>query len=190
MLLFFETLVVLGCFVGSLMWSISSPTSYEPWIGLATSTLGGITLHRQRFNQKKSLSEADKQLFQAFKALFSEKNLIPYYKTNDFLLAFRRSHLDPLYEVNNQWGDEAHNFANEAMQERKRAFYDAAKELTEAVLKYTIPDGRGNVTVIPLKVDQENLPPHIREEAKAIDAKVPAFIQAHEELMKIGNRLT
>jgi hypothetical protein len=135
------------------------------------------------------LGEHDKTLFASFKALFSDSRVIKHYKEHDFLLPLRQSNLTPLREVVEQWEDESHNFVNPSLQQAKVAFLKAANALSEEVNRYTVPTDNGSVSVITRDMDPENLPVHVKAEAKAIDARLPAFVQTHEELIRIGNSL-
>ncbi|MES2014183.1 MAG: hypothetical protein V4445_10550 [Pseudomonadota bacterium] len=63
------------------------------------------------------------------------------------------------------------------------------RELAGEIIRYTVPDGNGSISVITRQMNPENLPEHVRAEARAIDAKLPAFLQSHEALLITFNRL-
>ena len=132
----------------------------------------------------------DKELFKSFKALFSDSGIIKYYKEHHFLLPFNRNHLTPLTTVVECWNDESHNFINGPLQEAKIRFLLAADALAEEISHYTVPDGNGSVSVITRDMDHDNLPNHVKVEAKEIDSKLPEFVQSHEHLIRLGQSLS
>ncbi|WP_144656362.1 hypothetical protein [Achromobacter dolens] len=136
------------------------------------------------------LSEHDQALVKEFRALFADSGLFRLYKNHDFLLPLSQRATSPLYTVVETWIDEAHFFVNSDLRAKQFIFIKAAKELAEEIIRYTVPDGNGNITVISRHMDPENLPPHVLDEAKAIDAKLPAFLQAHEDLLTKCKDLT
>jgi len=186
-------IIEICCLVATVVFAglwIANPTgNYEPYTVLAGVGLTLSELVRRR-SSKDSLSEHDKQLVQAFRALFAQSGLIKHYKEHDFLLPFKRDYLTPLYEVVECWSDESHSFSNAELQEKKLAFFAAANALSEEIVRYTVPTGNGYVGVITRDMDPENLPQHVKSEAKAIDEKLPAFVQAHEELIQLTNKLS
>lgn len=104
-------------------------------------------------------------------------------------LPLRREAVAPLNTIAETWTDESHKFADERLRPKAEIFVEAATELALEIARYTVPDGRGNVSVITRDMDPENLPVHVREEAEAINAKLPAFLRAHEELLALCNKL-
>ncbi len=132
----------------------------------------------------------DKELFMSLKSLFSDSGIIKYYKEHDFLLPLNRNYIAPLYTVVECWGDESHNFVNPSLQEAKVRFCLAANALAEKISRYTVPDRNGNLSVITRDMDPENLPDHVREEAKEIDSKLPEFVESHEALVRLGKSLS
>jgi hypothetical protein len=147
-------------------------------------------LKRRFISGSDVMTEHDKDLFNSFKALFSDSGIIKHYKEHDFLLPFSRSYLAPLYEFVELWGDESHNFINPSLQKFKVKFSMAANALTAEVTRYTVPDSNEYVSVITRGMDPENLPDHVKIEAKVIDSKLPEFVRSHEELIRFGNSLS
>jgi len=137
-----------------------------------------------------AITDHDKELFKSFKSLFSDSGIITYYKEHDFLLPFNRNHMAPLTTVVECWGDESHNFVNTSLQEAKLRFFSAANALAEKISRYTVPDRNGCLSVITHDMDRENLPDHVREEAKEIDSKLPEFVESHEALIRLGQSLS
>jgi hypothetical protein len=137
-----------------------------------------------------SLSEHDRELVRRFRALFADPGLFQLYQRHDFLLPFSQEALRPLYTVVEAWTTEAHFFSNPELRSKQAIFIRAANELAGEIVRYTVPDGNGNVTVISRHMDPESLPSHVRDEARAIDAKLPAFLRSHEELLEKCNELT
>lgn len=131
----------------------------------------------------------DRELAKSFRSLFADSGLFREFQGHDFLLPLRKAATVPLYTVVNTWADEAHFFTHPELRSKQAIFIAAANELAEEVVRYTVPDGSGNVSVITRHMDPENLPEHVRVEAQAIDAKLPAFLQAHEGLLAACNRL-
>lgn len=135
------------------------------------------------------LSAHDRELASSFRSLFADSGVFREFQGHDFLLPLRKSATVPLYTVVETWTDEAHLFTDPELRAKQSIFIAAANELAEEIVRYTVPDGNGNVSVITRQMDPENLPDHVREEARAIDAKLPAFLRSHEELLAICNRM-
>ena len=131
----------------------------------------------------------DRELAKSFRSLFADSGLLREFQGHDFLLPLRKVAIVPLYSVVETWTDQAHLFTHSELRSKQADFIAAANELAEEIVRYTVPDGNGNVTVITRQMDSENLPEHVRAEARAIDAKLPAFLQAHEVLLAACNRL-
>lgn len=136
-----------------------------------------------------AITDHDKELFRAFKTLFSDSGIIMHYKDHDFLLPFNRSYMAPLATVVEHWGDESHNFVNVSLQQAKVRFFLAAKSLAEEIWRYTSPDRNGNLSLMARDMDYESLPDYMREEAKKIDSKLPEFVESHEALVRLGRSL-
>lgn len=136
-----------------------------------------------------ALSGHDRELAKTFRSLFADSGLFREYQQHDFLLPFRAKATAPLYTVVETWTNEAHYFTHQELRLKQAAFIKAANELAAELVRYTVPDGRGYVSVITRDMDPENLPAYVRDEAKAIDAKLPAFLQSHEQLLATCNRL-
>jgi hypothetical protein len=137
-----------------------------------------------------ALSSHDRGLAKSFRALFADSGIFREFQGHDFLLPLRKSATIPLYTVVETWIDEAHFFTHPELRNKQAIFIAAANELASEIVRYTVPDGNGNVSVITRQMDPENLPAHVQAEAKAIDAKLPAFLQSHEGLLATCNRLT
>lgn len=190
LLVIFEVLLFIAGLVFIGLWIASPSANYEPYAALF-ALLGGssfVDLLR-RFRSQRALTAHDRQLVQRFRALFADTGHLRQYQGHDFLLPFRKQALAPLYEVVETWTDEAHYFVHAKLRKKQAAFIKAANELSSEIVRYTVPDGNGNVSVITRDMDPENLPPEVRAEAKAIDAKLPAFLRTHEELLTLCNKL-
>lgn len=136
-----------------------------------------------------TVSSHDRELARSFRSLFTDSGVFREFQGHDFLLPLRKSATVPLYTVVETWTDEGHFFTHPELRAKQSIFIAAANELAEEIVRHTVPDGNGNVSVITRQMDPENLPEHVREEARAIDAKLPAFLRSHEELLAICNRL-
>lgn len=136
-----------------------------------------------------ALSSHDCELAKSFRSLFADSGLFRELQGHDFLLPLRKAATVPLYTVVETWTDEAHFFTHPELRSKQAIFIAATNELVEQVVRYTVPDGNGNVSVITHQMDSESLPERVREEARAIDAKLPAFLQSHEVLLAACNRL-
>lgn len=180
---FFITIVFLG------LWIAYPSANYEPFAALFGLLGSGCDLLR-RFKSQGILPDHDRKLAQKFRGLFAEPGLIQQYQGHNFMLPLRREAVAPLNEVAEIWTDESHKFADQRLRLKGEAFVKAATELALEIAHHTVPDGHGNVSVITRHMDPENLPAHVRDEAKAIDAKLPAFLRAHEELLALCNALT
>lgn len=136
-----------------------------------------------------ALSSHDRELAKSFRSLFADSGLFRDFQGHDFLLPLRKAATVPLYTVVETWTDEAHFFTHPELRSKQAIFIAAASELAGEIVRYTVPDGNGNVSVITRQMDSENLPEHVQAEAQAIDAKLPAFLQSHEVLLAACNRL-
>lgn len=188
-LVIFEVLLFVAGLVFIGLWIFNPSGNYEPFVALLGLLGGGGAEFFRRLRSRSSLTPHDRQLAQSFRALFADAGHIRQYQGHDFLLPFRKQALAPLYEVVETWTDEAHYFVNAKLRKKQAAFIEAAHELSSEIVRYTVPDGNGNVSVITRDMDPENLPPEAREEAKAIDARLPAFLRTHEELLALCNKL-
>lgn len=135
------------------------------------------------------LSDHDREIAKSFRSLFADSGIFREFQGHDFLLPLRKEAVAPLYSVVETWTDEAHFFTHPELRGKQAIFIEAANELGNEISRYTVPDGNGCVSVITRQMDPENLPAHVRAEAQAIDAKLPAFIQSHEDLLATCNRL-
>lgn len=136
-----------------------------------------------------ALSSHDRGLAKCFRSLFADSGLFRELHGHDFLLPLREAVTVPLYTVVETWTDEAHFFTHPELRSKQAIFIAATNELAKEIVLYTVPDGNGNVSVITRHMDSENLPEHVRAEARAIDDKLPAFLQSHEVLLAACNRL-
>ncbi|WP_440531809.1 hypothetical protein [Variovorax sp. YR566] len=166
------------------LWSYGVPGRFDAFAGFAGAVFVLTTVVEFR---KPTLTPHDHRLFAEFKSLFADSSLIPVFRSHDFLLPFRKAGVDPLYTVDAIWGDAAHSFNDKALEGKRVAFVRAASELAQEIARGTIPKG-AYVTVIPREMDPENLADWVKQDAQAINAKVPAFIQSHEELLRIGTQ--
>ena len=166
------------------LWSYGMPGRFDAYAGFAGAIFVLTTAVEFR---KVTLTPHDHRLFAEFKSLFADRYLIPIYQSHDFLLPFRKTAVDPLYTVDAIWSDAAHSFNNKALERKRVAFVRAASELAQEIARGTIPKG-AYVTVIPREMDPENLAEWVKQDAQAINAKLPAFIQAHEELLRSGTK--
>lgn len=130
-----------------------------------------------------TLSEHDRTLIKNFRSLFADSGILRMYIGHDFLLPLRKEATVPLYTVVETWVDEAHLFSNPELRELQLAFISAANELSSKIVGNTVPDNNGNISVITSRMDPENLPQHVKDEAASINAKLPLFIQTHEALI-------
>lgn len=188
LLVVIETVLFVVAIVITGFWIASPSANYEPYAALFGLLGGSVELFR-RFRSHGALSEHDRQLTKNFRALFADSGLIRQYQGHDFLLPLRKEATTPLYTVVETWTDEAHYFVHPKLRKTQASFIKAATELANEIVQYTVPDGNGNVSVITRDMDPENLPPHVRNEAKAIDAKLPMFLRTHEELLALCNKL-
>lgn len=136
-----------------------------------------------------ALSEHDRDLAISFRSLFAESGIFRLYQGHDFMLPLAQEAIRPLYTVVETWTDEAHYFVHPELRSKQQTFIKAVNELSEQIVLFTVPDGNGNVSVITRNMDPENLPEHVRAEAKAIDAKLQPFLQSHEQLLAKCNEL-
>ncbi len=136
------------------------------------------------------LTYHDEKLFQDFRSLFAEPGYVALYREHHFLSPFPRAAWLPLMRVTDTWTDAAHMFSHPKLEERALKFREAAGALANAIAKYTTPTDSGtHITTLPRREDPENPPQWVRDEAEEIHSLVPAFIDAHEELLKLGNSL-
>ncbi len=161
-------------------------TKFLSMLGWKSSATPATTSYEPEHN---TLSGHNRDLAKSFRSLFADSDAFREYQQHDFLLPFRAEATVPLYTVVETWIDEAHYFTNPELRTRQATFIKAANELASEIVRYTVPNGRGFVSVITRHMDPENLPAHVRDEAKAIDSKLPAFLQSHEDLLAMCNKL-
>jgi quinol monooxygenase YgiN len=183
-----EALFFLAAIVFTGFWIASPSANYESYAALFGLLGGGVELLRRR-RPHKTMSDHDRQLARIFRSLFADSGMLRLYQGHDFLLPFKKEATVPLYTIVETWTDEAHYFVHPRLRSKQATFIKAANELAGEVLRYTVPDGQGNVSVVTRDMDPENLPSHVKAEAKAIDAKLPEFLRAHEALLALCNEL-
>jgi hypothetical protein len=183
-----ETILFVVTIVFTGLWIAYPSANFESFSALFGLLGGGCDLLR-RFKSQGGLPDHDRKLAQEFRGLFAESGLIQQYQRHDFMLPLKREAVVPLNVVAEIWTDESHKFVDQRLRPKGEAFVTAATELALEIARYTVPDGSGNVSVITRHMDPENLPTHVRDEAKAIDAKLPLFLRTHEELLTLCNKL-
>ena len=166
------------------LWSYGVPGRFDAYAGFAGAIFVLTTAVEFR---KVTLTPHDHRLFAEFKSLFADSYLIPVYQSHDFLLPLRKTVVDPLYTVDAVWGDAAHSFNDKALERKRVAFVRSASELAQEIARGTIPKG-AYVTVVPREMDLEDLADWVKQDAQAINAKVPAFVHAHEDLLLTGTK--
>lgn len=184
----FILFVIAVVFAG--LWIANPSANYEPYAALFGLLFGGGVELLRRFKSPQVLSDHDRKLAQTFRGLFADSDLICLYQQHDFLLPLKREAVVPLNAIVETWKNESHYFVDKRLRAKQMVFVKAANELAHEIARYTVPDGNGYVSVITSQMDPENLPSHVRDEARAIDAKLPAFLRTHEELLALCNKLT
>ena len=92
------------------------------------------------------LSSHDRELAKSFRSLFADSGLFREFQGHDFLLPLRKIATVPLYMVVETWTDEAHFFTHPELRSKQAIFIAAASELAGEIVRYTVPDGNGNVS--------------------------------------------
>lgn len=136
------------------------------------------------------LTPHDERLFQDFRALFADRGYIALYRDHHFLSPFPREAWLPLMRVADTWIDAAHTFSHPQLEARALKFRQAGAALANAIAMYTTPtDSQTHITTLTKRVDPEDPPQWILDEVAEIHSLIPAFIDAHEELLRLGNGL-
>lgn len=136
------------------------------------------------------LTPHDERLFQDFRALFADRGYMALYRDHHFLSPFPREAWLPLMRVADTWVDAAHTFSHPQLEAKALQFRQAAGALATAIATYTTPtDSQTHITTLNRRVDPENPPQWIRDEVEQIHSLIPAFVDTHEELLKLGNSL-
>ncbi|HCZ9278005.1 TPA: hypothetical protein O4G40_004535 [Vibrio alginolyticus] len=132
----------------------------------------------------------DLELFEQYKGMFVTTGAAEFYRQHDFLAQFSEDYWRPLSSYVDNWYKPDFEFSNSKLQKQHKTLYEAAEKLGTAIAGNT-------VTIAPTykmrSVRPDNLafgpiPDHIKEEAKEINGLVPAFIKAHDDFVKLGNR--
>ncbi len=118
----------------------------------------------------------DVQLFENFARLFSDNNLIRFYKEHDFLASFDHQYLEPLNEFI-AWDNAAYQFVNHDMEKARQELYTLALALGLAIANNTVPNHVGQA-----------LPDWVKRDAKEINELASIFVEHHENFIRMGRK--
>lgn len=115
-------------------------------------------------------------------------DLMTFYKAQLFLAAFKREYSEPLFQFVDAWNTPEHESVDAEMEAARRRLYDSASALGQMIARYTVPTGVGMRSVKPDYLPPGPTPDRVRQEAKAINNLCPAFVESHEQFVRIGRR--
>ncbi|MGY2572436.1 hypothetical protein [Vibrio sp. C8] len=165
---------------------------------LAIATLlGGITalwFFRDKVidiaHESSKVNTHDLELFEQYKSMFVTTGVAEFYRQHDFLAQFSEDYWRPLSRYVDTWYKPDYEFSNSKLRKKHKTLYAAAEKLgiTIAGNTVTIAPTYKMRSVRPDNLAFEPIPNHIKEDAKEINSLIPAFIKAHDDFVKLGNR--
>ena len=189
-ILFIEVVSIIFSILFGGLWINNPAGPYEPPFAVAGFVFV-ITEFYRRYQNKTSankINEKDIELFEEFCELFSNNDLIRFYKEHDFLASFDRKYLEPLNSFIENWDNAAHEFADNSLENERKKLYQSAFSLGTMIAKNTVPDENGRISVKPTNLPPGPTPDWVIKDAKEINALVPPFIKLHEDFVRLGRR--
>ena len=187
---FIEVSSFILCLVLGAFWIKDPSGPYEPPFAVSGLVLVGTELYR-RYRKKTSISNPnikDIELFEEFIALFSDNDLIRFYKEHVFLASFERKYIEPLYCFVETWDNAAHQFIDEELERNRMILYEAGKNLGMKIAEKTVPNKNGFISVKPDSLPYGPTPDWVVNDAKEINSLVPTFVECHEKFIKLGRK--
>lgn len=138
--------------------------------------------------QKSNPNKKDLQLFEKFASLFSDNDIIRFYKEHDFLASFDKKFLEPLNSFIENWDNAAHEFIDNDLEREKKKLYEAAYSLGSKIAVNTVPIHNDYISVKPDHLPAGPTPDWVIRDAKEINDLVPSFVECHENFIRLGRR--
>jgi len=158
---------------------------FEPIANMITSLIG---LVREIFGFSSSVNEHDVELYQKYIALFVTNGAAEFYRQHDFLMSFEEAYWTPLSHYVESWDSVEHEFVSWRLRRKHLKVYKAAKALGIAIATYTVPIGNGTLRSVKPDHVSKPIPEGIKAEAKKINELRPAFVEAHQNFVRLANR--
>jgi hypothetical protein len=130
-----------------------------------------------------SPNKKDIELFENFSSLFSNNDLIRFYKEHDFSALTEKIKIDPLYEFVETWDNSRHKFVDLELEESRVMLYQSAFKLVTAITKNTTPKGHGYISVKPDHLSSGPTPQWVIDDGKEINSFAPDFVDKHENFI-------
>lgn len=182
-----EVISILLSFVFGFLWLKNPNGAYEPPFAVV-GFFFVLCEFLRRNSKKKSVNLKDKELFEQFEDLLSNNDYIRFYKEHDFIASFDRGYWLPLMEIVEVWDNAAHQFIDEEMERARKRMYKASYDLGTTIAKNTVPNRYGKISVIADEYNGLSIPDQFKEEAKEINALVPAFVEEHDKFIRLGHK--
>ena len=185
-----EIIATIVCILFGILWLQNPDGPYEPPFAVSSFVLVITELYRRysKKSLKSNINKKDVELFEEFIALFSNNDLIRFYKEYDFLGSFDKKFIDPLYEFIEFWDNAAHEFIDEELENEKNNLYKAAYELGTTIARNTVPNRHGFISVKPDHLAGGPTPDWVINDAKEINALAPRFVELHEAFIRLGRK--
>jgi hypothetical protein len=129
----------------------------------------------------------DRELYEKYRALFLSNGIAEFYRRHDFMATFAESEWAPLSNYVDNWVGPEFEFVDKRLNKAHAAVKSAATRLGVSIAKNTVPIGNGHLrSVKPDYLPPGPTPDWIKREASEIQALVPAFMEAHDEFVKLA----
>ena len=138
--------------------------------------------------QKSNPNKKDLQLFEKFASLFSDNDIIRFYKEHDFLASFDKKFLEPLNSFIENWDNAAHEFIDNDLEREKKKLYEAAYSLGSKIAVNTVPIHNDYISVKPDHLPAGPTPDWVIRDAKEINDLVPSFVECHENFIRLKEK--
>ncbi|NYF20318.1 hypothetical protein HDC36_001779 [Xanthomonas sp. JAI131] len=164
---------------------------------IVATILGGIAAIgyfwdkiKEIFGGRGKANQHDIDLYRQYRELIVDSGVADFYRSHDFLGAFKNSYWSPFSRYVDSWGTVDHKFIDSRLNKAHEKVYKTASELGMAIAKNTVSAGAtGHLrSVKPDSLPAGPTPEHIKAEAREINLLVPCFTRAHEKFVRLANR--
>lgn len=136
--------------------------------------------------RKSSQNERDEKLFKDFKALLPSNGAsVRFLKDWDIGNDFRQDHVINLFEYSDNWNTAEHEFQNKKLQKQMKITHDLAHTFVGNLVASV--SGNGDFFSMGLR-DMEDRPEKLKKKKELNEAATKVY-EAHQELIRLGNRL-
>lgn len=145
---------------------------------------------KERLNIAQPARVHDRALFESFLAQFPVEPALNMLKDYDFGNAFRHSQIRPLFHFADTWGDVDKEFLDASLEKKRKALFEAAKQLSMEFAKRTVPVGNGEMSSVfsdRLRAEGPR-PPFVIEDARVLNEKSRELVPLYEDLVRSGKR--